>query len=64
VIQDGRDIGRIFKPGAGVPSDHPWMWIITGAVVMPTLPSHGFCASLDEAKAQFAKTWRAARENR
>jgi hypothetical protein len=22
-------------------------------------PSHGFCASLDEAKAKFAATWRA-----
>jgi hypothetical protein len=26
---------------------------------MPALPSHGFCASLDEAKAKFAETWRA-----
>jgi len=32
----GRDIGRIFKPRAGVPPDHPWMWAITGAVVMPS----------------------------
>jgi hypothetical protein len=30
------------------------MWTIT--VVMPALPSHGFCASLDEAKAKFAET--------
>jgi hypothetical protein len=58
VIQDGRDIGRIFKPRAGVPPDHPWMWTITGAVA-PRLPSHGFCASLDEAKAKFAEIWRA-----
>jgi len=56
---NGRDIGRIFKPRAGVPADHPWMWTITGAVVAPRLPSHGFCASLDEAKAKFAETWRA-----
>jgi hypothetical protein len=55
----GRDIGRIFKPGAGVPPDHPWMWTITGAVVAPCLPSHGFCASREEAKAKFADTWRA-----
>jgi hypothetical protein len=34
------------------------MWTITGAVVAPHLPSHGFCASLDEAKAKFAETWR------
>ena len=59
VRQDGRDIGRISKPRAGVPDDQPWMWTITGAVVMPALPSHGYCASLDEAKAKFAETWRA-----
>jgi hypothetical protein len=47
VIQDGRDIGRIFKPRAGVPPDHPWMWTITGAVA-PHLPLHGYCASLDK----------------
>ena len=23
---NGRDIGRIFRPGAGVPEDRPWMW--------------------------------------
>jgi hypothetical protein len=55
----GRDIGRIFKTRAGVPEDHPWMWTITGAVVAPHLPSHGFCSSLNEAKAKFAETWRA-----
>src|SRR5215218_8779352 len=49
-----RDIGRIFKPRAGAPPDHPWEWAITGAVVMPHLPSHGFCASLEEANAKFA----------
>ena len=60
----GRNIGRISKLRAGVPADHPWadhpwMWTITGAVVAPHLPSHGFCASLDEAKAKFAEMWRA-----
>jgi hypothetical protein len=58
VIQDGRDIGRIIKPGAGVPPHQPWMWTITGAVVAPRLTSHGFCVSLEEAKAKFAETWR------
>jgi hypothetical protein len=33
------------------------MWTITGAVVVPRLPSHGFTETLDEAKAAFAKTW-------
>jgi hypothetical protein len=30
-----------------------------GAVVMPRFASHGYCATLDEAKAGFAETWRA-----
>jgi len=59
VIWRDRGIRHIFKPGAGAPPDHPWMWTITGAVVAPHVPSHGFCATLDEAKAKFAETWRA-----
>jgi hypothetical protein len=54
---DGRDVGRIFRPGAGAPDHRPWMWTITTAAVAPRLPSHGHCASLDEAKAKFAETW-------
>jgi hypothetical protein len=54
---NGRDIGRIFNARHGVPADQPWMWTITGALVKP-LPSYGFCASLEEAKAKFAE-WRA-----
>jgi hypothetical protein len=34
------------------------MWTITGAVVAPRLPSHGFAETLDDAKAAFAQTWR------
>ena len=58
VVYNGRDIGRIFKAGAGVPPDRPWMWAVTWAIVKP---SHGFCATKDEAKAKFAETWRAQR---
>jgi len=58
VVYNGRDIGRIFNARHGVPPDQPWMWTITGALVKP-LPSYGFCATLDEAKAKFAETWRA-----
>jgi hypothetical protein len=46
VIEDGRDIGRIFKPWAGVPPEHPWMWTIAGQC----------CASLDDADSKFAET--------
>jgi hypothetical protein len=60
VIQDGRDIGGVFSmPALACLPIGPWMWTITRAVMMPALPSHGFCASLDEAKAKFAETWRA-----
>jgi hypothetical protein len=48
---------RIFK-SASAPPERPWMWTITGAIVAPALPSHGFAATLDEAKAKFAETWR------
>jgi hypothetical protein len=56
---EGRDISRIFMAGGRRPPDQPWMWAITGAVVAPRLPSHGFCATREEAKAKFAETWRA-----
>jgi hypothetical protein len=35
------------------------MWTITCAIVAPALPSHGFAATREEAKAAFAETWRA-----
>jgi hypothetical protein len=57
VLDDTRAIGRIFRSNSA-PADWPWMWTITGAVVAPRLTSHGFCATLDDAKAAFAKTWR------
>jgi len=38
----GREIGRIMKEHTGAPDDRPWAWAITGAVVMPQLPSHGY----------------------
>jgi hypothetical protein len=55
VMQGDREIGRIFKPRARRPGASSWVWTITGAMVIPRLPSHGFCANLDEAKAKFAR---------
>jgi hypothetical protein len=49
VLSEGRAIGRIFR-SASAPQDRPWMWTITGAVVSPRLPSHGFAETLDEAQ--------------
>jgi hypothetical protein len=34
------------------------MWTITGAVVAPAVPSHGFAPTLAEAKTAFAAHWR------
>jgi hypothetical protein len=57
-VLDGEGaIGRIFR-SSSAPQDRPWMWTITGAVIAPRLPSHGFAATLDEAKTAFAQTWR------
>jgi hypothetical protein len=56
VIRGDRAIGRILRSNS-VPLDRPWMWTITGAVVMPAVPSHGFAPTLAEAKT-FATHWR------
>jgi hypothetical protein len=59
VLSEGRAVGRIFR-SSSAPQDRPWMWTITGAVVAPRLPSHGFTATREEAQAAFAETWRRA----
>jgi hypothetical protein len=57
-VLDGEGaIGRVFR-SSSAPQDRPWMWTITGAIVAPRLPSHGFTATLDETKTAFAGTWR------
>jgi hypothetical protein len=33
------------------------MWTITGAMVMPAVPSHGFAPMLDDAKVAFVTHW-------
>jgi hypothetical protein len=46
VIWNGRDVGRIFKPGAAVPEDRPWEWTIIGGVAKPRgSRSYGFAAT-------------------
>jgi hypothetical protein len=57
VLSGESRVGRIFR-SASAPQDRPWMWTITAAVVAPLVPSHGFAATLDEAKTAFAETWR------
>ena len=48
-----------FQTAGGRATRSPLDVIDQWAVVMPHLPSHGFCATPDEAKAKFAETWRA-----
>jgi hypothetical protein len=56
VMSGGRAIGRIFRSNSAPPG-RPWMWTITGAVVMPAVPSHGFAPTLDDAKVAFVTHW-------
>jgi hypothetical protein len=58
VISGDGVTGRIFIANTA-PPDRLRMWTITCAVLAPRLRSHGHCATLDEAKAKFAETWRA-----
>jgi hypothetical protein len=56
VMSGDRAIGRIFRSNSA-PQDRPWMWTITGAVVMPRLPSHGFSATLKRGQDGVCDTW-------
>jgi hypothetical protein len=53
VISGGHVIGKIFPP-----HEHPWMWVITGAFVAPTVPWTGFAVTLSEAETALATHWR------
>jgi hypothetical protein len=57
-MSNGRIVGRIFKPGAGVPQDTPWQWAIHDPAVRPQV---GFAETSEEAKRAFAEAWRKAR---
>jgi hypothetical protein len=49
-------VGRIFK--VNTPQGDRWQWAITGDTVVPRVPSLGFADTLDDAKRDFAATWR------
>ena len=61
-------VGELALPGrrhtraevriVGVPDQRLPVSTITTAVVVPALPSHGFAATLAEAKTAFAAHWR------
>jgi len=57
VMSGERVVGRIFR-SINAPQDRPWMWAITGAAVAPTVASHGFEPTLQQARAAFAEHWR------
>ena len=54
VIEDGETIGRIYDEGQYVPADIRWFWSIT---VGSQRTRAGHVATLEEAKAQFQKSW-------
>ena len=60
VMFGGKVIGRIWHAygGSNVPPDRPWMWLLTDAVLPPTVPDQGFAASRDEAEAALSRQWR------
>jgi len=52
VLDGGRVIGRIFlSPHA--PPEHPWLWTITAPDLPPSAYNHGYCATRDQAMANF-----------
>jgi hypothetical protein len=59
VIQDGRDIGRIFKSARWRSRGSPLDVDNHGSDRRAGLQPHGFCATLDEAMAKFAEARRA-----
>jgi hypothetical protein len=57
-VMSGEEVvGRIFKSHSA-PKDKPWMWAITGVVVISGLASHGFAPTRQAAKTAFAEHWR------
>ena len=56
VLNNGRKIGRIFLSPAS-PPDRNWMWTITAREYPPTIYSHGYSATREEAMADFKKQW-------
>ena len=54
-------VGRIFKPGAGVPEETPWEWTILDPADHSQI---GFTVTREEAKAAFARSWRKGRAAR
>jgi len=57
VVAQGREIGRIFRPGAGVPQDRQWAWSIFLLERKPGTTGNGCAATLEEAKATVAARW-------
>jgi hypothetical protein len=57
VMSGDRIVGRTFK-STNAPQDRPWMWVITGELIVLALASNGFAPTLQEAKTAFAEHWR------
>lgn len=57
VMAERREIGRIFRPGAGVPQDRPWAWSIFLVERKPGTIGNGCAATREEAMGPFAARW-------
>ena len=56
VLDGGRVIGRIFlHPQA--PEGAPWFWTITAPDLPPSIDKRGYCATREQAMADFKVRW-------
>lgn len=63
VVFEGREIGRIFRPGAGVPQDRPWAWSIFLLERKPGTTGNGCAPTFEEAVATVAARWPEVKRN-
>jgi hypothetical protein len=57
VLDDAVVVGRIFT-SLVAPKDAPWLWSLAHTHVSNRRPTNGTAATLEAAKAAFAKSWR------
>ena len=56
VLDGGRVIGRIFLHRQA-PEGAPWFWTITAPDIPPSIHKRGYCATREQAMADFKARW-------